>query len=113
MRQLAAEADARWASTPSFLDGPEKQQPIPAIGTSDPAGYMHGNQTEPLENEGVRSAVGDPEEVQASVDGNPVHPGRFDGPKTKDKQADPWKQRKGPGEEWQPDSWSPGVAPRR
>ena len=59
MRQLAADADARWNSVPSFLDGPNKQQPPPAVALNDPAGYMHNNQTEPTENEGVRSAVGD------------------------------------------------------
>jgi len=114
MRQLAAEADARWNSMPSFLDSPDKQQPTPAIGVKDDAGYMHHNQTEPTENEGVRSAVGDEGEVQASTEGKTKDEGRFKG-KAKDKDANPWKQpsRKGPGEEWQPETWSPGVAQRK
>lgn len=114
MLQLAAEADARWNSVPSFLDSPNKQQPAPAIGVQDPAGYMHNNQTEPTENEGVRSAVGDEGEVKAATEGRTVDEGRFKG-KAKDKDANPWKQRsrKGPGEDWQPQSWSPGVAQRR
>lgn len=113
MRQLAAEADARWASVPSFLDSPDKQQPAPAIGLNDDAGYMHGNQTEPTENEGVRSATGSQSEVDASTEGRTADEGRFKG-KTKDKEANPWKQppRKGPGEDWQPQAWSPGVQRR-
>jgi len=112
MKQLAAQADARWASVPSFLDSPDKQQPAPAIGVKDPGGYVQ--QTEPEKNEGVRSAVGDHEEVEGSVKGQPIDEGRFKG-KTKDKQENPWNkaQRGGPGEGWQPDTWSPGVATRR
>lgn len=114
MQQLAAEADARWNSVPSFLDSPNKQQPAPAIGVKDPAGYMHNNQTEPTENEGVRSAVGDQTEVDASTEGRTLDEGRFKG-KTRDKEANPWKQpsRKGPGEDWQPLSWTPGASARK
>lgn len=114
MRQLAAEADERWAQQESFLDAPSKQQPAPAIGVQDPAGYMHGNQTEPTENEGVRSAVGDEGEVTASTHGKPKDSGRFKG-KTRDKEANPWKQasRGNPGDDWQPESWTPGVSQRR
>lgn len=114
MRQLASEADARWNSVPSFLDSPKHQQPAPAIGVKDPAAYMHNNQTEPTQNEGVRSAVGDQEEIAASVQGRPKDEGRFKG-KTRDKAANPWKQpsRKGPGEDWQPETWTPGAAQRR
>ena len=65
MRQLAKAADDRWNAQESFLDAPSKQQTAPAIGVKDPAGYMHQNQTEPTENEGVRSAVGDAGEVEA------------------------------------------------
>lgn len=114
MRQLASDADARWAEKESFLDAPSKQQPAPAIGVKDPAGYMHNNQTEPEQNEGVRSAVGDESEVKAATQGKTKDEGRFKG-KTKDKDANPWAkaQKGGPGEGWQPDSWSPGIAKRR
>lgn len=112
MKYLAAKADERWASVPSFLDSPDKQQPAPAIGVKDPGGYVE--QTEPTKNEGVRSAVGDAHEVQKSSEGQPTDEGRFKG-KAKDTKENPWKktQRGGPGEGWQPDSWSPGVASRR
>lgn len=112
MKQLAAKADERWASIPSFLDSPDKQQPAPAIGVKDPGGYV--DQTEPDKTEGVRSAVGNQEEVQGSSDGAPVDEGRFKG-EAKDKQENPWNkvQRGGPGEGWQPQTWSPGVSTRR
>lgn len=113
MRELAARADARWAAQESFLDAPSKQQPAPAIGVKDPAGYMHQNQTEPTENEGVRSAVGDAGEIDASTEGRTKDDGRFKG-RTKDKEANPWKQaaKGNPGDDWQPQSWSPGVSRR-
>ncbi|KAG8623222.1 hypothetical protein KVT40_008198 [Elsinoe batatas] len=112
VKQLAAEADARWASKPSFLDSPAKQQPQPAIGVKDPGGY--GKQTEPTENEGVRSAVGDQAEVGASVKGQPKDEGRFKG-KAKDRKPNPFNQPQqgAPGEGWQPQSWTPGAAARR
>jgi NADH dehydrogenase [ubiquinone] 1 alpha subcomplex assembly factor 2 len=113
MRQLAAKADERWAAQESFLDAPSKQQPAPATGVQDPAGYMHHNQTEPTENEGVRSAVGDEGEVEASTQGQPKDDGRFKG-RGKDKDANPWKQapKGNPGDDWQPQSWTPGVSRR-
>ncbi|KAI4719107.1 hypothetical protein E4T48_04640 [Aureobasidium sp. EXF-10727] len=113
MRQLAAAADERWAAQESFLDAPSKQQPAPAIGVKDPAGYMHGNQTEPTENEGVRSAVGDAGEVDASTEGRTKDDGRFKG-RARDREANPWKQapKGNPGDDWQPQSWSPGVSRR-
>lgn len=112
MKQLAAKADERWASVPSFLDSPDKQQPAPAIVVKDPGGYVQ--QTEPEEKEGVRSAVGNEHEVQRSSEGRPTDEGRFKGG-AKDKKPNPFSQpqRGGPGEGWQPESWSPGVATRR
>lgn len=111
MKQLAAKADERWASVPSFLDAPNKQQPAPAIGVKDPGGYVQ--QTEPTQTEGVRSAVGDDSEVQQSTEGHAKDEGRFKG-KTRERDQGLWKQQRGgPGEEWQPQAWSPGVATRR
>ena len=112
MKALAIKADERWASVPSYLDGPNKQQPAPAIGVKDSGGYV--NQTQPDEIEGVRSATGDTEEVQQASAGHTADEGRFKG-KTKDKKDNPWNRgaRGVPGEDWQPQSWSPGVAQRR
>lgn len=112
MRQLAAEADERWKSVPSFLDAPSKRQPQPAIGVQDPGG--HAQQSEPVEKEGARSAVDGDEKVQATVDGRPQDEGRLRG-KTREKKHNPWADRRpkgAPGEEWQPEPWTPGVAGR-
>lgn len=55
-------------------------------------------QTEPAEKEGVRNAVGTPEEIRQQKGG---------------KGDNPWKrQRGGPSEEFQPEAWSPGVVKR-
>ena len=71
-------------------------------------------QTEPTEKEGVRSAVGNAAEVQGSSEGRTTDEGRFKGG-AKEKSDSPWNkvQRGNPGEDWQPQSWSPGAAARR
>ncbi|KAI9699753.1 MAG: hypothetical protein M1836_002788 [Candelina mexicana] len=101
MKQLAQRADERWASKPSFLDKP-KEQPVPATLPRDPAGYA--GQTEPDEKEGVRNAIGSPEDI-----------GRAAGDQNTEK--DPWEQAKrrarGPSEGWQPQEWTPGPARKR
>ena len=115
MKQLAAEADERWKSIPSYLDSPKQQQPQPAIGVQDPGGYV--GQTEPEQPEGVRSAVDDQEKVDASSEGKPQDEGRFKG-KTKEKKPKgpaPWdklRPKGAPSENWQPQEWTPGVASR-
>lgn len=125
MKELAAQADERWRAQESFLDAPRTQQPAPAIGTRDPGGYAP--MTEPEEKQGVRSAVEDQEKVAKAVRGEETDEGRFRGearervPAEKKqmgkKQGEaPWAKNlpKGaPGETWQPESWTPGAAPRR
>lgn len=127
MKELAAQADERWRSQESFLDAPRTQQPAPAVGTRDPAGYAP--MTEPEEKQGVRSGVEDQGKVDKAVRGEEVDEGRFRG-ETSEKDAPvtankgkgkktgeaPWAKQipKGaPGEKWQPESWTPGAAPRR
>ena len=112
MKALVARADERWSSMPSFLDSPDKQQPAPAIGVKDPGGYV--DQTEPEAKEGVRSAVGDQDQVKQASKGQKTDEGRFKG-KTRDTKENPWNrtQRGAPGEDWQPQQWSPGIAQRR
>ena len=114
IKVLAAEADARWASQPSYLDAPNKQQPAPATGVKDPGGYV--KQTEPTDTEGVRSAVGSPAEVDSSTRGKAKDEGRFKGrARDKGKGPSPFDrpQQGAPGEEWQPQSWSPNAASKR
>lgn len=115
MKQLAAEADERWNSVPSFLDQPNRQQPRPAIGVQDPGG--NAPQTEPLEKQGVRSAVDGEEQVAAAAEGRPSDSGRFkgSGKERRAREAAPWEQsvpKGGPSESWQPGTWTPGTSQR-
>ncbi|KAH9829754.1 Accessory subunit of the mitochondrial membrane respiratory chain NADH dehydrogenase (Complex I) [Teratosphaeria destructans] len=116
MKQLAAKADERWRSIPSFLDSPNRQQPQPAIGVKDPGGYA--SQTETEGQQGVTNAVEDAEKVRKVSEGadtKEVDEGRFKG-RTREREPAPWErdvQRGAPSERWQPEAWSPGVAPRR
>jgi len=115
MKELAAKADERWRSQESFLDAPSKQQPAPAIGVKDPGGYMP--QTKPEDKQGVMSGVGDQVQVQGAVEGKgrEVDEGRYKG-NARQREEAPWAkqaQKGNPGEGWQPESWTPGVASRR
>lgn len=115
MKQLAAEADERWNSVPSFLDAPNKQQPQPAIGVQDPGGYAP--QTEPTAKQGVRSAVDDEESVASAAAGEPKDDGRFKGSgrERRAREQAPWEQnvpKGGPSEGWQPGAWTPGASER-
>lgn len=108
MKQLAAEADARWAAKPSALDPPPQSQTTPGLQPRDPAGYAP--QTEREEREGVRNAVGAPEEVKASTSGKKnVDKGRFKGD-TKEKSPNPWQEAKSTQE---PQPWAPKIARRK
>lgn len=116
MKQLAAAADERWNSVPSFLDKPNTvQQPQPAIGVKDPGGYAP--QTEPLEKQGVRSAVDAEENVAAAKEGEQTDDGRFKGSgrERRAREEAPWERnapRGGPSEGWQPGQWTPGASQR-
>ena len=108
MKQLAAEADERWKSVPSYLDSPKRQQPAPAIGVEAAGGQVQ--QTAPEEGAGVKSAVGDQDDVAESVSqGERRSKGR------REREENPWQkaQRGAPGENWQPEAWTPGVVQRR
>jgi NADH dehydrogenase [ubiquinone] 1 alpha subcomplex assembly factor 2 len=118
MKQLAARADERWRSVPSYLDSPNRSQALPALQSADPAGYAP--QTEPGHHDGVTNAVEDPvraEEGSQGKDTKEVDEGRFKG-RTREGQREeaPWAKNvpKGaPSENWQPEPWTPGVAQRR
>lgn len=117
MKQLAAEADERWNSVPSFLDAPNKQQPQPAIGVQDPGGYLP--KTELEDQHGAERAARVQEDVKTAVDGEAGSEDRVTRKKQervkKPRKENPWAENisKGaPSENWQPDTWSPGVAQR-
>jgi len=140
LKVWAAEADARWAAKPSFLDSPRKAkgQPLPATEVRDPGGYAKA--TESPEKEGVRSAVGGGIEdnmqgtdtkVDDAIDGQ--EEGKMQVPdgirhhfnerpenmstetkEEKKEKEDPWKRaRGGPSEDWQPKSWNGNIAATR
>lgn len=85
LKYLAQLADERWASKASYLDAPRNtSQPSPATVPRDPGGYV-GN-TEPYHKQGVKSVI---------------------------KDSNPYKvDRGGPSENWQPETWTPGVGRR-
>lgn len=94
MKQLAAQADERWRSIPSYLDAPKNQQAGPAMEVADSKPPDAG-QSE------VHSAVEGQEEAREK--------------KAKEEKENPWARadRGAPSENWQPGAWSPGVAQRR
>jgi NADH dehydrogenase [ubiquinone] 1 alpha subcomplex assembly factor 2 len=142
MKVLAAQADAKWAAKPSFLDAPGKArgQPLPSMQLKDPGGYTREQAVEDGRAEAApaqRSAVAgtdpgvgdssprtingaDPKTEQETQD-TPDQPGKSfkkgERPYTQPKSGaeDPWaKARRPAGEAWQPQAWSPSsLAPKR
>lgn len=120
MKQLAARADERWKSIPSFLDKPrDTEQAQPLLQPRDNAGYGRG-QTESEQHQGVMNAAKTEQEHVDVLQGKDVDKGRFKGetrePSPRD--ADPLKLKQrtkstGASEGWQPAAWSPGKAQRR
>ncbi|KAF2096558.1 hypothetical protein NA57DRAFT_67259 [Rhizodiscina lignyota] len=98
LKQLAAEADRRWAEKPSFLDPPSKQQP----------------------SIGISSDIAEPQDAQGTTP-------RQDGPKGKtaeqekaaerarrEEERERWRRETGqPAPETQPEGWSPKPTRRR
>lgn len=105
LKTLAAQADARWAQKESFLDDPNRVgQPQPLLEPRDRGGYA-SPQTTDQSQQGVRSMVGDQEEVAKSTGKQAKGPS-------------PWadwesKRKGGPGDGWQPENWNPGKAESR
>jgi len=136
LKVLAAEADARWAAKPSFLDAPERSQPLPALELKDQGDYTQS--AESSDAKGVRNAIGGGlEDVlqPAEATTKPAEETKVGGVKSEapedirqktsrrheqpkqmaDPEEDPWKQaRGGPSEGWQPKAWDGNLAaPRR
>ena len=103
MKQLAAQADERWKSVPSYLDAPKTQQTGPAMGVTDSkppdAGQGQG--------EGMVGAVEGQEEGERKKEKEKG--------KKRDQEESPWARadRGAPSENYQPGAWTPGVAQRR
>lgn len=113
VKQLARLADERWASKPSYLDQPQTEHPRPATKTSDgtlrgpeqgtPQAHHEQGQQPSTQSEGTVAASEQQQQQQQEQEG-----------KSKPKQNDPWANAKtrAPGQEWQPDSWTPTAARR-
>lgn len=139
IKLLAARADERWASKPSALDAPDKQQPIQVLESRDPkSGVVQTNAEQELRSrgEGARSAEArteEPErpahEMRADVTPGAEAPQQETGlseeaPAFKakkrlrinkePKEDSPWKQAAAgnPGDDWQPKAWTPPLRKR-
>jgi NADH dehydrogenase [ubiquinone] 1 alpha subcomplex assembly factor 2 len=132
LKVLAAQADARWAEKPSYLDAPGREggQPVPALRVNDPGGYNQETRPDnqaPAPATTIESTFPSPNSpIETQTPDIPRHPltGRAQrvSESTADKQEkekekdDPWKKhaRGGPSEEWQPQAWDPSsLAARR
>ncbi|KAJ1335033.1 NADH dehydrogenase [ubiquinone] 1 alpha subcomplex assembly factor 2 [Microdochium nivale] len=105
MKALAAQADQRWSAKPSYLDMPptaakEKDTARATAKEEGGGGTAHRQQME--QTSGQKDTAGSSRETQKSKE-------------AKDEAPSPWKQAQkgGPGEEWQPQAWSPTPARRR
>jgi NADH dehydrogenase [ubiquinone] 1 alpha subcomplex assembly factor 2 len=126
MKQLAAEADERWRSVPSFMDKPrtaaapqleEKveesvQQPEPALQSQAAAQSVAPPKVPGLEEgtrtDGISATGGEEVAREKKQDGFSFKP-------KKAKKENPWEKalpKGNAGENWQPEGWTPGVARR-
>lgn len=148
---MAAAADERWNAKKSYLDRPQDTAQAPAeileprdrggYGQVDPRGLgtpgsRDGNRKgldEQMDSSGMRSVVGNEEEVIKAGDGEDVVKGRFKGPsgptdprerdhdsagdmqrKNLREKDNPWKKSQTAQRgEFQPQAWSPPPAARR
>jgi NADH dehydrogenase [ubiquinone] 1 alpha subcomplex assembly factor 2 len=123
MKMLAAQADVRWATKPSAMDAPDKQQPVQMLESRD---HGHGirqmnadqevrhraESTQPLVD---ADTIKSKEESREQVDEEGGAPSlRKSRVMKKEPKDSPWKQAasRNPGGDWQPDSWTPGPARR-
>jgi NADH dehydrogenase [ubiquinone] 1 alpha subcomplex assembly factor 2 len=134
LKVLAAQADARWAEKPSFLDPPrEMGQPARALridegwneridgsmksdggvgieGKGDVAGEAEKKSQDGAPKAGdfkIRTPVPD-EKRHRFIHGTVTEEGNELTAKVKE---DPWKRtRGGPSDEWQPQAWNPNAA---
>ncbi|KAF2003645.1 hypothetical protein P154DRAFT_561099 [Amniculicola lignicola CBS 123094] len=136
MKYLAAQADARWAAMPSQLDAPDKQQPIQMLESRDSSrGIRQTNANQENIDEAVEPPRSVQEEVREAQKKEDSVPGKNNHDETqkadskaekapelkarkpmmKEPKDSPWKQRTSgnPGDDWQPQSWTPPPTKRR
>lgn len=113
MKVLAAEADARWAAKPSYLDSP-----TPAATARQPP-LVGGSMLEQQQQQEAKSLPGDTkEEHDKEREGTwkkmmKEQQQQTEGVGTAKKEKDPWKKAKGQSEGWQPKGWTPSASPKR
>ncbi|KAI9653949.1 MAG: hypothetical protein M1831_005634 [Alyxoria varia] len=97
-RMLAERADERWKDKERLSDDPRLEQNVPSLRTGgDTRGMV-------LDGEGTTKAESAGKEREGVTEKG----------KEKDKKEDPWKKHaRGPAEEWQPNSWTPGKVEKR
>lgn len=120
LKVLAAQADARWAAKPGYLDPPEMGQAAPPLRSprrqedaARPAGSLaedvrettsSGNRPDEEPGSSKKEAWG----VSQEEEKEKMRTGRAP-------EADPWKQADtgNPGQNWQPEGWNPSASPKR
>jgi NADH dehydrogenase [ubiquinone] 1 alpha subcomplex assembly factor 2 len=142
LKVLAAQADAKWAAKPSFLDAPARQRELPVGALEAKNPRSHSESTEPENQTGLRSVVGDglsgrvreakttaekaisKEQYQGEMEVPDAlrhrlneRPSQENSPKAKQKPQNvkdlSKHARGGPSEKWQPKGWDGTIeAPR-
>lgn len=108
MKQLAAEADARWEAKPRAMDAPPGEattgQPLPMV-ESRAEGERDGVRV----GGGVETRKDAISSAEEQVKVKQSQPRRNEAEK-----EDPWKRqpRAGPSENWQPQAWAPPASKR-
>ncbi|KAJ5476623.1 NADH:ubiquinone oxidoreductase17.2kDa subunit [Penicillium sp. IBT 31633x] len=101
IKQLARLADERWASKASFLDKPKTQQPVPPT-------QSHGTTLDPPAANAAPAQQA-PTSTTSPNTAPKANPAPGEPKKTQKEKENPWARANStnPGEEWQPEAWSP------
>ncbi|KAK7542667.1 uncharacterized protein J3D65DRAFT_223601 [Phyllosticta citribraziliensis] len=111
MKQLAAQADERWAAKPSALDPLPRDQPVMAFQPHDPLAKQAQQEQQATEPDG-RQTAGAPQQPPEEQTQSQPRQRRGNEKLKKVKEPSPWDNLK-PAQEWEPESWAPKPARRR
>jgi NADH dehydrogenase [ubiquinone] 1 alpha subcomplex assembly factor 2 len=101
LKQNALLADARWAAKPSVMDAPRRGNLELGVGDGEMEGTV-GRRWE----EGQKTGKGEVKEKERSEVEQRERNSEIE-------KKNPWaRERRGPGEGYQPESWTPGIARR-
>jgi NADH dehydrogenase [ubiquinone] 1 alpha subcomplex assembly factor 2 len=112
IKLLAAQADARWASKPSAVDAPDKQQPVHMLESRDQTTGI----SQPTNTTTTTRAEPPPPVTEDSIQEHAPPTLKKEKPMRTEPKSSPWKPaaaKGNPGDEWQPASWSPAPARKR